>query len=67
MKKKRITLKKILIGTGICVGGLVMYGIGYDAGEREALQVMTAGLRKLWEANPERKDIMLETAEKIYS
>lgn len=67
MKKKRINLKKVLIGAGTCVGGLVVYGVGYIAGEREALQIMTTGIGKLWEANPELKTMMLETAEKINS
>lgn len=67
MKKKRINLKKVLIGAGTCVGGLVVYGVGYIAGEREALHVMTNGIGKLWEANPELKTMMLETAEKINS
>lgn len=67
MKKKRINLKKVLIGAGTCVGGLVIYGVGYIAGEREALQIMTSGIGKLWEANPELKTMMLETAEKINS
>lgn len=67
MKKKQITLKKILIGTSICVGGLVVYSVGYIAGERETLHVMTTGIGKLWKANPELKTMMLETAEKINS
>ena len=67
MKKKRVNLKKVLIGAGTCVGGLVIYGVGYIAGEREALQIMTSGIGKLWEANPELKTMMLETAEKINS
>lgn len=67
MKKKRINLKKVLIGAGTCVGGLVVYSVGYIAGERETLRVMTTGIGKLWEANPELKNMMLETAEKINS
>lgn len=67
MKKKRINLKKVLIGAGTCVGGLVVYSVGYIAGERESLHVMTNGIGKLWKANPELKTMMLETAEKINS
>lgn len=67
MKKKRINLKKVLIGAGTCIGGLVVYSVGYIAGERETLRVMTTGIGKLWEANPELKTMMLETAEKINS
>ena len=67
MKKKRINLKKVLIGAGTCVGGLVVYSVGYIAGEREALHVMTTGIGKLWKVNPELKIMMLETAEKINS
>lgn len=65
MKKKRINLKKILIVAGTCVGGFVVYSVGYVAGERESLHVMTNGIGKLWKANPELKTMMLETAEKI--
>lgn len=67
MKKKRINLKKVLIGAGTCVGGLVVYSVGYIAGEQETLHVVTTGIGKLWEANPELKTMMLETAEKINS
>ena len=56
MKKKRINLKKVLIGAGTCVGGLVVYSVGYIAGEREALHVMTTGIGKLWKVNPELKN-----------
>ena len=65
MKKKRIILKKVLIGTGTCVGCLVMYGIGYDAGCRDTSRAISNGIDKLWKANPELKDIMWEGLKKI--
>lgn len=65
MKKKRITLKKILIGTSICVGGLIMYGIGYDAGHRDTSRAISKGIDELWKANPELEDVMWEWLKKI--
>ena len=65
MKKKRSTLKKILIGAGICVGGLVIYRIGYNAGDRDISRAISRGIDEIWKATPELEDVMWKGLEKV--
>ena len=65
MKKKWSTLKKILIGTSICVGGLVMYRIGYNVGGRDTSRAISNGIAEIWKATPELENAMWKGLEKV--
>lgn len=55
----------ILRGVGACVGGVVIYGIGYTVGCRDTSRAISKGIATMWRANPELQNSMWDALNKI--
>lgn len=59
----------ILRGVGACAGTFgvcsVIYGVGYAVGYRDSARAISKGIDKMWEANPELKNLMWDALGKI--
>lgn len=55
----------ILRGAGACAGTLVIYSVGYAVGYRDSARAISKGIDKMWEANPELKNLMWEALGKV--
>lgn len=55
----------ILRGAGACVGCVVIYSVGYAVGNRDCLRAFANGIDIMWKVNPELKNLMVDTLEKI--
>lgn len=55
----------ILRGAGACVGGVVIYSVGYAVGYRDCMSAFAKGVNILWKVNPELKNLMVDTLDKI--
>ena len=55
----------ILHGAGACVGCVVIYSVGYAVGYRDNAHAVSKGIDKMWEANPELKNLMWDALNKI--
>lgn len=55
----------ILRGAGACVGCVIIYSVGYAVGYRDNARAVSKGIDKMWEANPELKNLMWDALNKI--
>ncbi len=55
----------ILRGAGACVGCVVIYSVGYAVGYRDSLRAFANGVDMMWKVNPELKNLMCDTLDKL--